>query len=411
MRAARTGALLLLLAGSPSRAGEAPDPLFWASEADFRKQVEEGQFVDRLELHLLQYAADPRWRSEWAAERYAGNGLFGEWGSTTGTELYVNSQIALNLFPSPRFQVRYDRRDYQDGRFDVSDERLDVLWYAGSAWAVALTGWPAFDKEYSSLGAGLRFGAPRSRNFLELRVVNERFVWNEKTDGPVRFERSPVRLLADVHHEAGPWRVRGTVDYGLGYEASEVDAGGSPSGRSTRGSQRFADVESEYSGPGWSAAARLTAATLERTQTEESGETWSLDRSWGRAVGSFRKELGRWAVSALAGYASQRDDFSSPPQPGGAYALESFLFGVEAGLQATRGLQLRLGYLGSSQEAGRTVPGTGPLHPLEEDGFFDKAHVRVLYVFKPRMSIELLLSQALRGGSFGGGSMKALFVF
>jgi hypothetical protein len=411
MRAVRFVFLLLLLAAASCHGGEVPDPLFWGSDAEFLEQVESGQFIDRLELHLLQYASDPSWRFDWAAARYAGNGLFGEWGSTTGTELYVNSQIALNLFPLDRLQVRYDRREYQDGRFDVSDQRFDVLWYAGSGWAVALSGWPAFDKEEASLGLGIRVGAPKARNSLELRVVNDLFVWNEKSGGEVRFTRRPIRILVDGSLGAGPWRVRGSADLGLEYEAADGGENGIAPVRSTRGFQRSADLEGEYAGTGWAAGARLTAIVFERSQSGPGADARFLDRSWGRAVGSIRKDLGKWTISALAGWASQRDDFASPDEPAGAYSADALLVGVEGSLQASRALQLRLGYLGSSQQAERDVSGGGPLPQREEDGYIDKAHVRAVWVFRPRMSIELLLSQALRGGSFGGGSIKALFVF
>lgn len=397
-------ALVLLVAASAGRAGEVPDSIFWGSEAEFLKQLEDAQFIDRLELHLLQYAADPSWRFEWAAQRYSGNGVFGEFGSTTGTELYVNSQIALNLFPARRLQFRYDRRDYQDGRFEVSDQRFDAIWHAGSGWGAILTGWPTFDKEYSSIGIGARLGAPKSRNALELLVVDDRFTWNKKTDDETRFLRQPFRVLLDGFYEAGEWRARGSVDFGLEYEAEDAAAG-----RSTRGFQRFLDVGVERAHGDWAAGLRLTGAALRREQAEADGGRFSLDRSWGRAVVSFRRQLGKWGVSALAGYAAQRDDFASPAAPDGSYDLRSILFGLEGALRVSKLVELRLGYLGSSQDAYRAAAGSLP--EREEDGLFDKAHVRAVFTFAPTMSIELLLSQAIQGGSFGGGSVKVLLVF
>lgn len=409
MKVLRAGAGAVLLAASLCRAGEVPEPLFWGSDAEFLAQVDEGQFIDRLELHLLQYAADPRWRLEWAAERYSRSGFFGEFGSTTGTELYVDSQVALNLFASERVQFRYDRRDREDGRFEVSDQRFEVAWHSGRGWGVVLTGWPTFDKEYSSLGLGFRLGAARSRNALELRVVSERFTWNEKTDDDVRFKKGPVRLLADGYAETGPLRLRGSVDWGLPYEAEDGGGDAGPT-RSTRGSQRSADLEAEYAGPGWAAGLRLTGIALERSEVDGAGVR-SLDRAWGRAVATFRRDLGRWSVSALVGWASQRDDYSSPDGGDGAYDADALLVGLEGGWQWTAALQLRLGYLGSAGRAERFAPVESALAPRLEDAYIDKAHVRALWTFRPRMSVELLLSQAIQGGSFGGGSVKALLAF
>jgi hypothetical protein len=423
MRAFRSGLILLafsLLAAHSSWAGEVPDPLFWPSEKAFLDQVSDGQFDPHLELHLLQYSADPRWAAEWAALRYAGNGLFGEYGSTTSNELYVNSQIAVNLFPTERFQVRYDRRDYQDGRFDVSDQRLDLMWYPAKGWAVFVTGWPTHLKEEASGGLGFRIGAQKSRNSLEVSVVNDRLVWNDKTQGDVTFSRSPVRILLDGYYESGPWRLHGSVDYGLAYEAAtaataakadSADSADGASGSSTRGFQRFGNLSIEHSSPTWSFGARLTGATLERSQETGTTGNCSLSRSWSRAVLYARRDLGRWSVSGLIGYAEQRDDFSSPSVHSGSYRMDTALLGVEGAYRVVRGLEVRVGYLGSALTADRSVAAPGPLPDQEESIWVDKAHLRAIYEFGPRMSIEMLVSQTVNGSSFGGGSIKALFVF
>lgn len=411
MRALRSWLVLIAVLSQTGRAGELPDPLFWASEADFFRQVDEGQFVKRLELHLLQYSADPDWRAEWAASRYVDNGLFGEFGSTTGSEMYVNSGIALNVFASERFQFRYDRRDYEDGRFELADERFDVAWHSGRSWGLVLTTWPTFDKERWAFGLGFRLGAARSRNALEVRVVDDAVVWNEKTDLDVELTSRPIRVVVDGYRESGPWRLRGSADLGLPWEAVEGASAAAPEGRSARGFQRFADLEAEYLGAGWAAALRLTGAALEKSQAGGTDAPMALERSWGRATASFRRDLGKWSVSALAGWASQRDDYSSPSEPAGAYASDALLLGVEGGLRAGRSLRLHLGLLGSLEESERKATEGGPLPPRLEDDYLDKAHLRATWVFRPRMSVELLLSQALSGGSFGGGSIKALLVF
>jgi hypothetical protein len=411
MPAVRSGLVLLLLASRVLRAGEVPAPLFWPSETAFLEQVSHGEFDPHLELHLLQYAADPRWPAEWAARRYAGSGLLGEYGSTTSNELHVDSQIAVNLFPSKGFQVRYDRRDYQDGRFDVSDQRIDLMWYPAPGWAVVVTGWPTHLKEEASGGLGLRIGAPGSRNGLGLAVVNDRLVWNQKTAGTVVFETAPVRLLLDGYLEAGPWRLHGSADYGLEYVAvaeSSADGHASPF---ARGLQRFGDVTVDVALAGWTIAGRWTGASLERSQVAETTGRCSLSRSWSRVVLSGRREAGRWSVHGLVGHARQRDVFTSPSVPSGSYRMDTALLGIEGGYRLVQGLEVRAGYLGSAPTAERDVAAPGPLQEQRDVSWVDKAHLRALYAFGPGMSVELLLSQTINGSSFGGGSVKALFVF
>ncbi len=369
-----------------------------------------GQFNDRLELHLLQYAADAPWRAEWAARKYSESGLFGEYGSTRASELYVNGSIALNLFPHERLQVRYDRREYRDGRFDVADERFDALWHTGAGWAVVLTGWPSFEKEEASFGLGIRLGAAKARDALELRVVNDRFLWNEKSGSDVTITKRPVRVVLDGSVERGPYRVHGTADWGLGHAAEEGEGDGAPA-RSARGFQRFVDIAAERAFGSGAIGLRVTGAALERRQEEGSGEALRLERRWGRALLTGRRSVGRVTLHGLVGVAAQRDDFASPSIPSGSYRMDALLVGLEGGLPVSRGLEVRLGYLGSSQRSERTTETAGPLPALEESPFLDKAHVKALYAFRPGMSVELLLSQALRGGSFGGGSLKALLSF
>jgi hypothetical protein len=410
MRALSVLSAVLFAAAQTSLAGELPDPLFWETEDDFLVQVDEGQMDDHLELHLLGYSADSRWAADWAAQRYSGSGLFGEYGSTTSRRLFVNSQIALNLFPAPRVQLRYERRDYQDDRFDLSDQRLDLLWYPGSGWAVMVSGWPTHLKDEASVGLGLRVGAPRSQNSLVVRVVNDRLLWNKKTESAVRFSTSPVRVMADGHFERGRFRVHGTVDYGLGYEASEAGTGAAASARSVRGHQRFADVAASYDFGGWTAGARVTVASLQRTQGGVDGSTYALDRTHDRIVLTGRRDLGKWTAHALAGYAAQRDDFSSPTTPASSYRMDAWLFGLEAGRRFGKGLELRVGYLGNASRTARDVPVNPSLLAVDRTSYVDNAHLRALYAFQPRMSVELLLSQTLSGARFGGGSVKVRLV-
>lgn len=401
----RAAWLVLLLVPLAGRTDEVPDPLFWPDEAAFSEQVRSGEFDDLLELHLLQYAADPAWRGEWRALRYSASGLFGQWGSITSTDLYADDAIALNLFPHERFQMRFDRREYRDRRFDTLDQRFDALWHTGRGFALALTGWPSSEKDRASIGGGLRLGAPRARSALELRLVADCFAWNDRTRTDVRFDRQPLRFLADGLWEAGPWRVHGTADLGRGYEVTDRSTG-----LTARGLQRLADVEADWTSGPWTAGARATASRLERSQEDAAGPL-RLERDAWRGVLSLRRALGRWSASALAGWAWQRDDFESPGSGSGRYAASTLLLGIEGGVEAARGLALRVGYLAASQRMDRTVELAGLLPEREEDGYRDKAHARAVYTFTPGMAVEALLSHSIQGGAFGGGAVKALFLF
>lgn len=408
-RGSRLLALLLLLAPAAGIADEVPDPLFWGSAADFLRQVEDGRFDPHLELHLLQYSVDPRWAADWAAARWSGSGLLGQFGSTTARNLFVDSEVALNLFPAERVQVRYARRDYQDGRFDVPDQAFGILVYPGAGWGVMVTGWPTHEKETASIGLGLRLGGPRSADTLVVSVVDDRFVWNEKTATDVRFIRHPVRVTLQGHLQRGPLRLHGSVDHGLRYEAEEPGvADGSPV-RKTSGAQSLADVGLLYEPGGWGGGLRVTVASLERRQSGVDGPSLALDRDYARVVVSVRRDRGAWSVAGLAGYAAQRDGTSSPAAPDGSYAMDAGLLGVEGARRLGKGFELRAGYLGSWSRFREEAASSALVR--DETVYSDKVHLRALWEPRPRMGIEVLLSHSLAGSSFGGGSMKARLVF
>jgi hypothetical protein len=272
------------------------------------------------------------------------------------------------------------------------------------------SGMPTHLKGEASAGFGFRLGAPRSPNYLVLRVMNDRFLWNRKSEEPLQFTSQPRRFQAEGHVEQGPWRAHGFMEYGTSYRAEEPATSTAPS-RVTEGFQRFADLSAEYRTEGWALGARATRATRRRFQAEDTGIAFGLERSYTRFLLYGRKEMRGWTGYALAGFSSQRDAFFAPSVPKGSYRMDTSLFGVEGGRRYGERLELRLGYLGSVHSTKREVGGMGPLPDRNEHGYVDKAHIRALYTFGPSVSIELLLSQTVGGSRFGGGSIKARMVF
>jgi hypothetical protein len=414
VRALRRPLRILVFAAfglSAGFAGEVPSPLFYESESEFLQDVDNGQFDQHLELHLLEYSVDSRWTADWADRRYSSSGLLGAYGSISSQQLFVDSDVALNLFPHERFQLRYEWKAYQEKRFDVSEQRLDALWYASSGWGIVFTCWPAYQKEEIAGGLGFKIGKPKSTKYLVVRAVDERLIWNEKTESGVRFTGAPVRIVADGNFDGGRYRVSGSVDYGLAYEAVDEEPGGDVADRAVRGHQRFADVAVERSSEGWAAGVRLTLGSLARRQEEASGTVFDLDRVYGRVILNGRREMKGWTALGLAGVARQRDDSSSPEYPASAYTMNAFLIGAEGSKRFGKGLDLRAGYLGNFWSGERTGAGDGLLSAREEDTYADKVHLRALYTFRPQMAFECLLSQTLSGSRFGGASLKALLVF
>jgi hypothetical protein len=397
--------------------GEVPEPLFEDTGEAFLEQLAEGQFDPHLELHLVQYAADPRWVQDWVRQRYSGTGLLVQAGSITSRNLFLDSAVAVNLFPTAATQVRYDRRRYDDGRFDQDDERFDLLFYPGPRWALALTGSPTPRKQEAVLGAGFRLGPQGAGNALEVRLMGDRWLWNQKTAGQLRFLKAPVRLLVDASLEGGDWRLAGTLNCGLPFRAEETGTAAAP--RAAWGRRRNLEMAAELRRPRWEGALRLSARDQVRGQ--EGGVAGSMEstRSWARLLASARRPLGGFTLYGTAGISAQADRFAVPGLRDGSYRMRAGILGLEAGRQITPGFQLRLGLLGSPvtmERRGMVVPdapepGAALTPPgRKQRGWVGKAHLRALLGSGPRWSLECLISQTVGGGSFGGGSVKARFV-
>jgi hypothetical protein len=403
--------LVFALSFHPAWAREPPSPLFFDSEARFLDQVESGSFDPHLELHLLEYAADPRWALDWSSNRYSNGGLFAEYGSTTSSRLFVNSQLALNLFPTERLQFRYDRRTYQDSRFELQDERFDFIWHPGGSWGVIASGWPSSRKDRASLGAGIRLGSRDGGQELSLVVMNDRPFWNEKTDESVQFNQVPYRLLLDGHGRYAAWRFGGSMDFGIPYRAQ--DPGALPQ-KTIRGYQRLGDLGGEYQTKIWAAGARFSWGDLLREQGEEGTQTFWLERRYKRILTYGRTMLGPFALYGWLGLARQQDSFSSPSIQAGSYRMAARLLGVEFGAWPREKMEIRFGYLGNDMGMERRslpIGGADILLPdRTEDRFVDKVHCRLLWSYSPRMSLEFLLSHTLTGDRFGGGSVKVRFI-
>ncbi len=407
--------LRVIIAAAPGvsadLAGEVPSPLFHDSETEFLRGLADEQFDRLLELHLLEYSVDSTWAADWVAGKYASSGLLGAYGSISSRLLFVDSQVALNVFPHEKLQLRYEWKAYQEKRFDVTDQHLDALWYPSSGWALVFTGWPTHLKEESAGGLGFKIGKAKSARYIAVRVVDDRLVYGQKTESALRFTRTPVRVVADGSFDGRRCRITGFVDFGLAYEAVERFTGSDVTSRGARGYQRFADMALEGRSASWTVGGRVTLGSMARRQDDASGTVLDLDRFYARLMVSGRRELGSWTVRALAGFSRQVDDFSSPRYPSGSYGMSAFILGAEGSRRVGRGLDLRAGYLGNFWRGTRTGSPTGILAAEEEHTYTDKVHARAMYSFRPRMAVEFLLSHTLGGAQFGGASLKALLAY
>jgi len=332
--------------------------------------------------------------------------MYGAWGSVTSRRLYTDMGIALNMELGRDFAFRYDRREFADGGFDLRQERMAFWWQARPKLGFAVAGWPSPLKEQSSVGLGFRLGRPGGDSNLEVHLMDEGYFWNQKSDGSLRFDKTPLRLLLDGHHAAGDWVMAGSLDLGFRYRMVDT-------GRSQEGAQRFGTLMAEHRAESRALGGSITAGTRRLDQQERTG-TYQLDRSFQRITAH-----GRWESTGPTWYSQvaavrQRDSFGSPGNGTGTYRMDALVLAVEAGWKTSDALELRPGYMISPYRMERGLAISRPealLQPEESSGYTDKVHLRTLWTFKPGCSLEFLLSHTLSGSRFGGASLKGRFLF
>lgn len=396
-----------------------PDELFSMDKEVFWKKIDDGHFADLLELHLVQYAADPKWKFDWAQSRYDGSGAIMEHGSTSGRRLYIDREIALNVRLSESFSTRYDMRERRDGRFDFFDQRLDGLWNFTKNNAVILSGWPTNEKKDSSIGLGWLWKGGKGEYF-SLIIMDERPFFNRKTSDSFKFEKPPIRWLADG--SMSKKRARGYFSLSLGQpyriiKNSEVfDEGAAEAdGAASNGSAalEFGSFKT------WSigAACRFSMDKFKWLGATADNDPFSLrrNRKWAHVEGYVKKKNKDLIYKGLFGYAFQNDAFSDAMLGEGFYAMDTWLFGLEASYEGWMPVKLNFGYFGSFFQMDRESNAFSgydlPLSDRSEKGYADKLQGALLYRFNSRSAMEFLLSKEVYRQRFGGASVKAVLIF
>jgi hypothetical protein len=384
--------------------------LFATGAGEFTARVAKGQFTQLLEIHLTQYAVAPDWEGEWAASRYHRSGMLAGYGSIGTRSLHRRLDLALNLAPTERLQLRYDQRRWTDTRFDLHEERFDLLWWAVPGAALLASGWPTPQKQYAALGLGCAFGQDSGDTQLVALVRDDRYLFDQKTDSTLRFTRQPLRLLLDGSTGGDTWRAYTSLNLGTAYAAE--DRAGEHVTRAAAGRLQYGDAGAVWRRGPVHASLSGRFAAQDRAEDREGARTLSLDRDWWRLDATLEFAPGDWAGAVLGGYSRQRDRFFSAADVDGEYRARSTLFGTEGIYRGWRRAELRLGYVGSVFAMERTRNTLGPAPPsigeAKKGGYRDKAHLLARYRFHPSLALEALLSKEVSRGSFGGFAVRAL---
>lgn len=405
--------------------GAIPAAALDESVTTLASRMKDAQFKPLLDVHRTQYAMDREWSADWAEARYSQSGILAEYGSITGNELYYHEEIMLNFPLTGRLRARYDRRAWEDGRFDQYYERMDLQALVGDQMAVVLSGMPAYAKKEASFGGGLLLGQPGGTNYFQALVVWDSLVYNGKTSEPRQFTQQPVRYLMDGYWHSREWRVYGALNWVAAYEmdagAESVDSGPLQHRRAWTRSGSLC-VDRFWGRIVTGLRADFASEGLDRDAgggLGEADDAVTLSRKWGRGEGFVRHTGPVWVTEGFFGHTRQRDRFDAAALAGGRYDMNAMLFGMGAGRRVSASSDVYAGYIGSVANGDRTNRDRIPASEESADWggrrtknlYTDKIHVRWLYHFGSRLKTECLLSHELSSGNFGGGSFKGIFLF
>lgn len=400
-------------------AASIPDDFFTMNQETFWGKADEGHFADLLELHLVQYAADPDWRFEWSKYRYKRSGAIMEYGSTSGRRLYIDREITLNIPMTETLAARYDRRERQEERFKNLDQRFDGLWNIFEGNSFILSGWPTHEKKNSSLGLGWLW-ALGEESFFSVIAMDERPFFNRKTSDPYKFEKQPASWLIDGYLQRKLSRGYLSLNLGQPYlieRNSEFnpDVLLEAEGRAGSGSLGFELGPLDH----WSvgAACRFSTDKYKWIRADSDNNRFSLfkKRKWTHLEAYAKKRNKDFVHKAILGYSFQNDSLSDSLTGDALYSMDAWLFGIESSYAAWAPLTINIGYLGTIFEMTResdSLEGQAPpLAERSEKGYADKLQGKAAYMFGPRSAMEFILSKEVYRFRFGGAAVKAYFIF
>lgn len=429
---AATISTVLLLASAPVDAQEVAQE---AREEAF--PYGQGHFLMLRELHLATYEPDARWRRTWARSKFAHSGIDFVHGSVSQTDLFTERRVVLNVpvWPqvpagdaaeaAPKVWLRYVRDEIKAVTDESDLSRIELQWNVWGPVSLTASGHPEFAKERSSGGAGVFVADAKRRNYLDLKVQADEPFFNQRTHYDARHVASPMRMLGEANLERGPWRLHAAADLGNRARTVFEDALGSGGVRERTVETRRLETTVEWANESWLLGVRQRSSSrLDRREhfagyahPERILDDYDFRRRQDALDAYADWEEGRFRMRGMVGVRRQRDLARMGIAPDYALARDEWLAGAVGYWRPVEGFHLGLGYWGNLFQARRDVDELAfarrdtPRADHSVDGSLDKAMLVLGYAVSERIRAETVLTQQMRKGRFGGGSLKATVMF
>lgn len=410
--------LAVLLAAGGAWADGYPPPDVRVPEEIYWQDFARGQLRPRHDVQLVQYRLDGSVRAERELHRFRQPGLSTELGSLTGRNLYTRLDMSLAHRFDSGFELRYGRRDWQDGRFDLRRQRFDGAWFPRQGAGLVLVAYPTIFKEDIPLGGGVHLASTTSTGHIRAVLIDDAATFRSKERRGHRLLRHPIHLVLDGAVRLGRTELWAHLDAGRPAEFNlNPDATALRLTRLVRSNARL-DLGIHRQLDGGSLGARTWVRSSDELRAHEEGPATSTtrrQRHWQQLELYGTWTTGPWLAAGRIALSWQRDRFSGDAIHDGHYDARQWVGLVEGGYTGWPHLELRIGYLPSLYDMSRHLAagdeGTRVLRPESTAGYTDKLQIRLIFRWQETAHLEALVSQELVEGGFGGGSVKAVLSF
>lgn len=395
-----------------------------AAQSDDEFPLKRRQFFPLRDVNAAEYEPDFAWQRLSETERQRASGIDFGYGSLSERRLGIERRLQLNTpLVEGWLHFRWQHEMVANEEIEAGSEKIELQLGRPGSVAFTLSGNGVLEKRDASFGAGILWASVSRTRYLDLTIQHDAPVHDARTPFDAKDEVPPLRLLGETSVHAGPARVYGFADWQLDDRRVFATPRGSGGVRSRSDYTRRTELKVEWHDIG--IRHRFSGQGDERrhftgyVDPEKNLVDYEADRSHHRVdvFGEHRAEDLPLRVRGVAGFWIQEDaaDFSFGQDY--AYRRTQFLFGTRAHWSLTPEIELGVGYWGNVMTAERDADGESTSRSQTSRATFraayyvDKGDVVFTYAFDATKRLELLVSQEITRGEFGGGCGKALILF
>lgn len=379
------------------------------------------------DVHIAAYEPDFEWQGRWEDGRQSDSGINFLHGSLSARDLYSYRHVRLNTeFLDDRIRFRFEHNYRESYNVEYNDLYIEAQLRLGGPLWLSVSGNPFFDKSESDMGGGLALMDDARENWLWVTAYADAILFDDKTPYNAQDRAPSLRIRSNTRWSDGPWRFYNDTDWGLVHRRVFRDYIGSDGVQDRRDYQRWMLSKLEYH---YNDTGRIGLRHRYEGHRDDSDffddyadpeyymDDYGFNRHSHRGDIYAQHRWGDWRAYAIAGYLRETDRANFKAEGDYHFVRGEILAGGRVyygGL--AEGFEIALGYWGNRFNLDRQVEAGLPSAPIVYEtrvyrGYTDKADLTLGYEFKPGIKVEVVSSQEITNGTFGGSSAKIIAQF